>query len=85
MIMKTKGACSITSGWTSSGSEDVSGELASVRLCVLCMFPCARPTDRRLSEGLCQAGFCGQMSPQDAVRSQRDRCPHVKTRTVPFD
>lgn len=57
-----------------------------VRLCVGRSrgYVCVCLTDRRLFEGLCQAEFCGQMSLQDAVRSQCDRCPHVKTPTVPL-
>lgn len=54
-----------------------------LRECI-CVFMCVRLTDRRLFKGLCQAEFCGQMSPRDAVRSQCDRCPHVKTPTVPL-
>lgn len=53
-------------------------------ICVSAAFICVCLTDRRLFEGLCQAEFCGQMSLQDAVRSQCDRCPHVKTPTVPL-
>lgn len=47
-------------------------------------YVCVCLTDRRLFQGLCQAEFCGQMSLWDAVRSQCDRCPHVKTPTAPL-
>lgn len=59
--------------------KDKKKENCDLSVVVLCVLVCHH---WGVFEGLCQAEFSSQMSLQDAVRSQCDRCPHVKTPTV---